>query len=100
MKKNLALTGMMGVGKSTIGKSLSNHLSMDFVDIDRIIEKKLKLTIQNIFKQKGEIFFRKLEEVEFSGVFIMQAYRDDEGVDVFNKQLEFIKVILQKYNFI
>jgi len=45
-------------------------------------------------------FFRKLEEVEFSGVFIMQAYRDDEGVDVFNKQLEFIKVILQKYNFI
>ena len=62
MKKNLALTGMMGVGKSTIGKSLSNHLSMDFVDIDKIIEKKLKLTIQNIFKQKGEVFFRKLEE--------------------------------------
>ena len=52
----------MGVGKSTIGKSLSKHLSMDFVDIDKIIEKKLKLTIQKIFEQKGELFFRELEE--------------------------------------
>lgn len=62
MKKNLTLTGMMGVGKSTIGKLLSKDLSMEFVDIDSIIEKKLKLTIQKIFKLKGEAFFRKLEE--------------------------------------
>ena len=62
MKKNLTLTGMMGVGKSTIGKVLSKDLSMEFVDIDSIIEKKLKLTIQKIFKLKGEAFFRKLEE--------------------------------------
>ena len=62
MKKNLALTGMMGVGKSTIGKAISKQLSMQFVDIDRIIEKKLKLTVQKIFKQKGEAFFRELEE--------------------------------------
>ena len=62
MKKNLALTGMMGVGKSTIGKSLSNHLSMDFVDIDKIIEKKLNLTVQKIFEKKGEAFFRNFEE--------------------------------------
>ena len=62
MKKNLTLTGMMGVGKSTIGKALSRNLSMEFIDIDKIIEKKLKLTIEEIFKEKGEIFFRKLEE--------------------------------------
>ena len=62
MKKNLTLTGMMGVGKSTIGKALSRSLSMEFIDIDKIIEKKLKLTIEEIFKEKGEIFFRKLEE--------------------------------------
>ncbi len=62
MKKNLTLTGMMGVGKSTIGKALSKDLSLEFVDIDKIIEKKLKLTIQKIFEQKGEIFFRELEE--------------------------------------
>jgi len=62
LKKNLTLTGMMGVGKSTIGKALSRNLSMEFIDIDKIIEKKLKLTIEEIFKEKGEIFFRKLEE--------------------------------------
>ena len=62
MKKNLTLTGMMGVGKSTIGKALSKHLSMEFVDIDKVIEKKLKLTIQKIFEQKGEVFFRQFEE--------------------------------------
>jgi shikimate kinase len=62
LRKNLTLTGMMGVGKSTIGKALSKHLSMEFIDVDKIIEKKLKLTIQKIFEQKGEAFFRKLEE--------------------------------------
>ena len=62
MKKNLTLTGMMGVGKSTIGKAISKELSMQFIDIDIIIEKKLKLTVQKIFKQKGEAFFREFEE--------------------------------------
>ena len=62
MKKNLALTGMMGVGKSAIGKVLSKKLHMKFVDIDKIIENKLKMTIPEIFKKKGELFFRKFEE--------------------------------------
>jgi len=62
LKKNLTLTGMMGVGKSTIGKAVSKRLSKDFVDIDKVIEKKLNLTVQKIFEQKGESFFRKLEE--------------------------------------
>ena len=47
MKKNLALTGMMGVGKSTLGKALSKELLMQFSDIDKIIENKLKMSIQN-----------------------------------------------------
>ena len=62
MKKNLTLTGMMGVGKSTIGKFIGQKLSMEFIDIDRVIEQKLKTTIQGIFKRKGEIFFREYEE--------------------------------------
>jgi len=62
LKKNLTLTGMMGVGKSTIGKAISKELSMQFIDIDIIIEKKLKLTVQKIFKEKGEPFFREFEE--------------------------------------
>ena len=50
---------MMGVGKSTIGKAVSKHLSMDFIDIDKIIEKKLNLTVQKIFeKTRGQSYTR------------------------------------------
>jgi shikimate kinase len=62
LKKNLTLTGMMGVGKSVIGKILAKGLSMQFVDLDRVIEKNLNMTIQKIFETKGEFFFRSLEE--------------------------------------
>ena len=62
MKKNLTLTGMMGVGKSTIGRAVSEQLAMQFVDIDKIIETKLKMTVKNIFETKGEFFFRNFEE--------------------------------------
>ncbi len=62
MKKNLLLTGMMGVGKSTIGKKLAKKLKLKFVDIDQIIEKKEKMTIKEIFENKGENYFRKTEK--------------------------------------
>ena len=61
MKKNLVLTGMMGVGKSTVGKNLAQKLSCNFVDIDRTIESKEGSTINLIFKNKSESYFRKLE---------------------------------------
>ena len=61
LKKNLVLTGMMGVGKSTIGKNLANKLSYKHIDIDRIIEEKECATINIIFKNKGESYFRILE---------------------------------------
>ncbi len=61
MKKNLVLTGMMGVGKSTIGKSLAQKLSFRFVDIDRLIEKKEGCSINLIFQNKSESYFRRLE---------------------------------------
>ncbi len=62
MKKNLVLTGMMGVGKSTIGKALSRRLLMQFSDIDGLIEDELEMSIKKIFETKGELFFRKIEE--------------------------------------
>ena len=62
MKKNLVLTGMMGVGKSTIGRLLSKKFNIQFEDSDEIIERKLSLSIKEIFERKGEKFFREIEE--------------------------------------
>ncbi len=61
-KKNIVLIGMMGSGKSSIGKILSKKLNSDFVDIDEKIEKSEKITISEIFKKKGEEYFREIEK--------------------------------------
>ena len=62
MNKNLILAGMMGVGKSTLGKALSLQLKMKFIDTDVEIEKRESEAINSLFENKGEDYFRKLEE--------------------------------------
>ena len=64
MKKNLVLLGMMAAGKTTLGKIVAKKQKLKFIDIDTTIEKKLSMTIKEIFKKKGEKFFRMEEEKE------------------------------------
>ena len=61
-KKNLVFLGMMGSGKSSIGSLVAKKLKLQFIDIDREIEKNYKITITKIFETKGEDYFRKIEE--------------------------------------
>ena len=55
------LIGMMGSGKSSVGKILAKRLQFSIIDIDKEIEKDEKLSIKEIFKKKGENYFREIE---------------------------------------
>ena len=61
MEKSIVLIGMMGSGKTTIGKKLSKILGLPFIDTDTLIEEKEKRTISEIFTESGEDYFRKIE---------------------------------------
>ena len=61
MNRALVLCGMMGCGKSTIGKRLCKETGYVFIDTDELIESKEGMSINDIFAQKGEAAFRKME---------------------------------------
>jgi shikimate kinase len=61
LQRTIALVGMMGVGKSTVGKKLAESLAAAFVDSDEEIEKAAGLTVQEIFERHGEPEFRRGE---------------------------------------
>ena len=63
MRKKLVLLGMMGVGKTTLGKIVAKKIGLKFIDTDANIEENCSMKISEIFKRKGEKFFR-LEENE------------------------------------
>lgn len=60
---NIILTGFMGSGKSTVGMRLAERLKMEFVDLDREIEKVTGMSVNQIFKRYGEIRFRSEENL-------------------------------------
>ncbi len=60
-KKNIFLVGLMGAGKTTIGRQIASELSLDFFDSDHEIEDRTGVTITHIFDIEGETGFRKRE---------------------------------------
>lgn len=59
---NIALIGFMGVGKTSVGRVVAEHLHFDFVDTDELIHTSTGRTIADIFAKDGEPAFRELEQ--------------------------------------
>ncbi|MBM3579833.1 MAG: shikimate kinase [Alphaproteobacteria bacterium] len=76
MKKVIAIIGLMGVGKTTIGLKLARKLGYYFVDSDREIEDREHKSIAEIFAQNGEKYFREIEEKIIEEI----VWRDEEIV--------------------
>jgi shikimate kinase len=57
-RRSVVLVGMMGVGKSSVGRRLAARLGVPFVDADTEIEKAAGMTIAEIFERHGEVYFR------------------------------------------
>ncbi len=60
--RNLALAGFMGVGKSTVGRMVAEHLGFEFLDTDERIEREAGRSIREIFADHGEGVFRGMEK--------------------------------------
>ncbi|WP_372918502.1 shikimate kinase [Salegentibacter sp.] len=88
------LNGYMGSGKSLLGKQLAAHLNYDFLDLDDQIETIEGKTIHEIFQEKGELYFRKLETqvlkdvLEDSSNLVVSL---GGGTPCYGKNLELIK---------
>jgi shikimate kinase len=57
----LVLVGFMGAGKTSVGRELAKFLAWEFVDLDDVIEEREQRTVQQIFADEGEPYFRKVE---------------------------------------
>ena len=74
--RRIILIGYMGSGKTTVGKALSKETGMMFYDLDWYIESRMRKTVAQIFAEKGEEGFRKIEHnmlhevAEFENVII------------------------------
>ncbi len=60
--QRIFLVGYMGVGKTTIGRLLAKEMDLEFIDLDKVIESKYYKTISELFAEKGEEEFRKIEQ--------------------------------------
>lgn len=107
MKQNIYLVGLMGAGKSTVGKQLARRLRLNFYDSDRVIVEKTGVPIATIFEIEGEEGFRDretqvLEELsQYSGCVIATgggSLMRPENVEIIkqNGQLVYLRASAEK----
>ena len=89
--KNIILTGMMGAGKTTVGKELATIMNCNFIDLDETIEKNYG-KISDIFKQRGEEYFRQIETLELKKLNIQETFVLSTGGGIVLKD-ENIKIL-------
>ncbi|MEM1370923.1 MAG: shikimate kinase [Pseudomonadota bacterium] len=94
-EKSLVLVGLMGCGKTAIGKRLARHLSLPFVDADEEIELAAAKSVAEIFQDHGEAYFRDRERLVItrllaSGPQVLAtgggAYMNDETRDTIKQR--------------
>ncbi len=71
---NIVFTGMMGTGKTVVGKLLSKKLGMKYIDIDEMIKKDTEKSIKKIFENEGEKKFREIEKKAVRVVSLLDNY--------------------------
>ena len=64
----IVLIGYMASGKTSIGKKLAKKLNYNFLDLDDFIEDKENRSVSDLFKEKGEIYFRKQEALHLRSI--------------------------------
>lgn len=83
-KVNITFCGMMGSGKSIIGNKFAKLINYNFLDTDTLIEQKTGKSINQIFTDSGENFFRELEEKFISEILFQENYVFSLGGGVMN----------------
>jgi len=89
------LIGFMGCGKTTFGRKLAKQLEWDFIDLDDYIESDQKASIQEIFSDKGEAYFRGLESnaLEEASKWNKTVISTGGGTPCFNNNISYINNI-------
>jgi len=67
-ERTILLCGMMGAGKSSVGRLLAERLGFDFLDTDRCVESEAGCTVAELFGRRGEAIFRELERRVLAGL--------------------------------
>jgi len=93
----ICMIGMPGSGKSTIGRSLSEHLKFNFYDTDEQIELESQSRIKDIFINEGEDYFRKLERSIFKKLLLNRNIVISAGGGIILKNKDLLKQTFNIY---